>query len=87
MLFTLGVGSASSLAGCVITVINDDFPQWKKWKITAVVSVIGFACGLVYVTPVSLIDLFLFRINKQTQPTEFTFVKSGHTLSGQCTLS
>ncbi|XP_065579842.1 sodium-dependent nutrient amino acid transporter 1-like isoform X2 [Artemia franciscana] len=63
MLFTLGVGSASSLAGCVITVINDDFPQWKKWKITAVVSVIGFACGLVYVTPggqyiLDLVDYF-----------------------------
>jgi solute carrier family 6 amino acid transporter-like protein 5/7/9/14 len=63
MLFTLGVGSASSLTGCVITVINDDFPQWKKWKITAVVSAIGFACGLVYVTPggqyiLDLVDYF-----------------------------
>ncbi|KAK2714104.1 sodium-dependent nutrient amino acid transporter 1-like isoform X2 [Artemia franciscana] len=63
MLFTLGVGSASSLTGCVITVINDDFPQWKRWKITAVVAVIGFCCGLVYVTPggqyiLDLVDYF-----------------------------
>ncbi|KAK2717348.1 hypothetical protein QYM36_006213, partial [Artemia franciscana] len=63
MLFTLGVGSASSSAGCVITVINDDFPHLKKWKITAVVSLLGFVCGLVYITPggmyiLDLVDYF-----------------------------
>ncbi|KAG0710240.1 Sodium-dependent nutrient amino acid transporter 1 [Chionoecetes opilio] len=50
MLFTLGVGSAAGLAGCVMGVISDIFPSIKKVHITLVVSVAGFLCGLVYVT-------------------------------------
>lgn len=52
MLLTLGIGSAVSLTGCVITIICDDFPHWKRWIVVTVVSVIGFFSGLVYVTPV-----------------------------------
>jgi solute carrier family 6 amino acid transporter-like protein 5/7/9/14 len=51
MLFTLGVGSAVSLTGCVITVICDAFPIWKRWIITLVICSTGFLLGLVYVTP------------------------------------
>lgn len=51
MLFTLGVGSAVSLTGCVITVVCDAFPNWKRWMITLVICTIGFFIGLVYVTP------------------------------------
>jgi len=51
MLFTLGVGSASALTGCVITIICDQFPTWKKWLVTLVVCIVGFFLGLFYVTP------------------------------------
>jgi len=51
MLFTLGVGSAASLSGCVITVVCDALPQYKRWQITCVICAIGFLLGLVYVTP------------------------------------
>jgi len=51
MLFTLGVGSAASLTGCVITVICDALPHIKRWKITSVTCAVGFLLGLVYVTP------------------------------------
>lgn len=54
MLLTLGVGSAVSLTGCVVTIICDDFPHWKRWIVVSVVSLVGFLTGLVYVTPVSL---------------------------------
>ncbi|KAK7081863.1 hypothetical protein SK128_003055 [Halocaridina rubra] len=51
MLFTLGVGSASALTGCIITIICDEFPSFKKWIVTLVVSIVGFLLGLFYVTP------------------------------------
>ncbi|KAK8728554.1 hypothetical protein OTU49_009013 [Cherax quadricarinatus] len=51
MLFTLGVGSASALTGCIITIICDDFPNFKKWIVTLVVCIAGFLLGLFYVTP------------------------------------
>ncbi|XP_046656086.1 sodium-dependent nutrient amino acid transporter 1-like isoform X1 [Daphnia pulicaria] len=51
MLFTLGVGSAVSLCGCIITVICDAFPNWKRWMVTLVICSSGFLLGLVYVTP------------------------------------
>lgn len=63
MLFTLGIGSASALAGCVITIICDQFPLWKKWMVTLGVCIMGFLMGLVYVTPqgqymLTLIDYY-----------------------------
>ena len=51
MLFTLGIGSASALSGCVVTIICDEFPLWRKWIVTLVVCAVGFLMGLFYVTP------------------------------------
>lgn len=53
MLLTLGIGSTVSATGCVVTIICDDFPHWKRWIVVSVVGTIGFFSGLVYVTPVS----------------------------------
>ena len=53
MIFTLGVGSATALTGCVITVICDQFPQWNKSLVTLGISIASFIIGLAYVTPVS----------------------------------
>jgi len=51
MLFTLGIGSAVSLAGCVITIICDAFPNWKRWAVVTFICCAGFILGLIYVTP------------------------------------
>lgn len=51
MLFTLGVGSASALTGCIITIICDEFPHFKRWLVTLLVCIAGFLLGLFYVTP------------------------------------
>ncbi|XP_047480647.1 sodium-dependent nutrient amino acid transporter 1-like isoform X2 [Penaeus chinensis] len=63
MLFTLGVGSASALTGCIITIICDEFPSLKRWIVTLAVCVCGFLLGLFYVTPqgqyiLTLIDYY-----------------------------
>jgi len=63
MLFTLGIGSASSLAGGLITIVCDQWPNLKKWQVTVVTSILGFAIGLIYVTPggefmLTLVDEF-----------------------------
>lgn len=62
MMLTLGVGSATSLVGCVITIICDDFPHFKRWIVTVVISIIGFFCGLVYITPV-IFEIFVFTLS------------------------
>jgi len=51
MLLTLGIGSAVSLTGCVITIICDEFPHWKRWMVVTAIGVFGFFCGIVYTTP------------------------------------
>jgi solute carrier family 6 amino acid transporter-like protein 5/7/9/14 len=51
MLFTLGLGSASSLANALITILHDQFFFIEKKWITLSVCVVGFLSGLVYVTP------------------------------------
>lgn len=63
MLFTLGVGSATSLAGGIITIFCDQFPNVKRWVITTIICVLGFGSGLIYVTPggqfmLTLVDYF-----------------------------
>ena len=63
MLFTLGVGSATSLTGGIITIIHDQFPKLKKSWITTGVCIVGFFAGLIYVTPggqfmLTLVDYF-----------------------------
>lgn len=50
MFFTLGIGSATSLTGGVITIICDQFPSWKRWLVTMIVCTIGCLLGLIYVT-------------------------------------
>ena len=59
MLFTLGVGSATALTGCVITVICDQFPHWNKSLVTLGISIISFFIGLAYVTPVRFFIIVL----------------------------
>ncbi|KAK0090513.1 hypothetical protein PV325_012567 [Microctonus aethiopoides] len=51
MLFVLGIGSAVALAGGIICIICDQFPQWKYWHVVLATSVFGFCVGLVYCTP------------------------------------
>lgn len=51
MLFTLGIGSATSLAGGIITIVCDQYKSWKRWVVTLIVCIIGFFSGLIYVTP------------------------------------
>ncbi|OXA55703.1 Sodium-dependent nutrient amino acid transporter 1 [Folsomia candida] len=63
MLFTLGIGSATSLTGGIITIICDQFKSFKKWLVTLVVCIVGFFSGLMFVTEgggamVGLIDHF-----------------------------
>lgn len=58
-----GVGSATSLAGGLITIVHDQFPKTDKKSITTIVCVLGFLSGLVYVTPggqwiLDLVDFF-----------------------------
>ena len=55
MLFTLGVGSATALTGCIITVVCGNFPHWARWKVSAGICIAGFLIGLIYVTPVSAV--------------------------------
>ena len=57
MLLTLGVGSEVTMAGSVITVICDAFPNHKRWFITIICCSVGFLLGIVYVTPVSSLNL------------------------------
>jgi len=59
MLFTLGIGSATSLTGGVITIICDQFPSWKRWLVTLIVCVCGCLLGLMYVTEGGLFMLDL----------------------------
>jgi len=51
MLYTLGVGSATSLTSGIITIIQDQFPSVPRWLLTLIVCVTLFLVGLMYVTP------------------------------------
>jgi solute carrier family 6 amino acid transporter-like protein 5/7/9/14 len=57
MLYVLGVGSAVALIGAVITIIRDDFPNFKYLGVAVVSCALGFVGGLVYITPVSKYDI------------------------------
>jgi solute carrier family 6 (neurotransmitter transporter, glycine) member 5/9 len=65
MLYTLGIGSAISLVGAVITVYCDQFPTHKRWLVTLVVSIGGFLVGLVYITPVSCLIKTIDLVNNR----------------------
>ncbi|ODN04846.1 Sodium-dependent nutrient amino acid transporter 1 [Orchesella cincta] len=63
MMFTLGLGSAVSDAGAIITIFCDSFPKLVRWHVTIVVCFVGAAVGIVYTTPggqfmVDLVDFF-----------------------------
>ena len=51
MLLTLGVGSGCAMTGTVITIICDEFPNFKRAIVTIFVCSLGFLIGLLYVTP------------------------------------
>lgn len=63
MLFILGVGSLLALVNAVATTIWDQFPKLKYWQIVIPISIAGFLCGLLYITPggqwlLNLVDYF-----------------------------
>ncbi|XP_057323724.1 sodium-dependent nutrient amino acid transporter 1-like [Microplitis mediator] len=51
MLYVLGIGSGIALAGGIISIISDQFPQLKFWKIVLGVCLFGLGVGSVYCTP------------------------------------
>ncbi|ODM97620.1 Sodium-dependent nutrient amino acid transporter 1, partial [Orchesella cincta] len=51
MLFVLGIGSAVSLTGQLITIIREQYPSWKEWRVGLVMCLIGFCTGMVFITP------------------------------------
>lgn len=61
MLFVLGIGSNIGMAGCVMTVIRDKFPDIKPWKVAVSIGIIGCTIGFVYTTPVSN-NLSLYKL-------------------------
>lgn len=63
MLFILGVGSTVGMGSCIIRVIKDRFPLISNWSLSMSLSVIGFMCSLVYMTPggqfiLNLVDFY-----------------------------
>ena len=56
MLFVLGIGSNVGMASCVMTVIRDRFPHLKHWVVAIIIATVGLSVGLIYTTPVSLIN-------------------------------
>ncbi|XP_053988536.1 sodium-dependent nutrient amino acid transporter 1-like isoform X2 [Hylaeus volcanicus] len=51
MLYVLGIGSAIALAGSLITIISDQFPNWKHLYVVLGTVTFGFSVGTVYCTP------------------------------------
>ncbi|EDW09608.2 sodium-dependent nutrient amino acid transporter 1 [Drosophila mojavensis] len=63
MLLVLGIGSNIGMATCVINVIKDRFPHLQHWQLAIGASIVGFLCGLVYMTPggqfiLNLVDFY-----------------------------
>lgn len=63
MLLVLGIGSNIGMVSSVINVIKDRFPHLPHWKLATGASLIGFVCGLVYMTPggqfvLNLVDFY-----------------------------
>lgn len=53
MLYVLGIGSAIALAGSLITIIRDQFPNLKHIYVVLGTVTFGFCAGIIYCTPVS----------------------------------
>ncbi|KNC28897.1 hypothetical protein FF38_07364, partial [Lucilia cuprina] len=63
MLLVLGMGSNIGMASCVITVIKDRFNHLPHWFLSTAMAVVGFLCGIVYMTPggqfvLNMVDFF-----------------------------
>ncbi|EDV36199.1 uncharacterized protein Dana_GF12074 [Drosophila ananassae] len=63
MLLVLGIGSNIGMASCVINVVKDRFTHLPHWLLAVGASLIGFVCGLVYMTPggqfvLNLVDFY-----------------------------
>lgn len=63
MLLVLGIGSNIGMASCVINVVKDRFTHLPHWLLAVGASLIGFICGLVYMTPggqfvLNLVDFY-----------------------------
>ncbi|XP_055383332.1 sodium-dependent nutrient amino acid transporter 1 [Condylostylus longicornis] len=63
MLLVLGIGSNIGMSSCVITVIKDKFIHIPHWMLAGGMSIFGFICGIIYMTPggqfiLNLIDFF-----------------------------
>ncbi|KAF3425479.1 hypothetical protein E2986_01163, partial [Frieseomelitta varia] len=51
MLYVLGIGSAIALAGALITIISDQFPNLRHIYIVIGTVTFGFLAGIIYCTP------------------------------------
>lgn len=51
MLFILGIGSNIGMVSCILTVIRDQFPKIKCWKIVIGIAIVGISVGSIYTTP------------------------------------
>lgn len=51
MLFVLGIGSCVGMTSCIMTIIRDQYPSVKCWKIALGISLVGIAIGSIYTTP------------------------------------
>ncbi|XP_053681154.1 sodium-dependent nutrient amino acid transporter 1-like [Anopheles nili] len=51
MFFLLGLGSNTGIVTTIVAAIRDRHPHLPNWKVVVSISIFGFACGLVYITP------------------------------------
>ena len=63
MLATMGIGAVSSLTGALISTVVDSFSTVTRWVVLAVFCLVGFSIGLVYITPVSKLQLMSLELN------------------------
>ncbi|XP_038108829.1 sodium-dependent nutrient amino acid transporter 1-like [Culex quinquefasciatus] len=57
MFILLGLGSNVGIVQTIVTAIRDMHPQLQTWKVVLGVTICGFFCGLVYITPAGLLML------------------------------
>lgn len=62
MIFVLGTGSVLALSTAIFSILCDLLPKVSNWKLVLGVCTIGYLCGIVYISPVS-IRLFILSGN------------------------